>query len=382
MLIRGWLVRISLRGAAVYVVPLSVTVGWLVFVLWQSELGRAIDHWEAALMMVFGGFLGGSSPGGSGAVAFPVLTKLLDVPPSVARTFSLSIQAVGMTSAVAVILLTRRRLEPRAILVGVPAGIAGFLAAILLLGDRETPFLASEISAAYVKVTFTLVLAAMAYIMFVSLRQTDRGADRVPHWNRRVWFGLALCAFLGGGISSLTGTGVNVLVFLFIVVMCGLHPRVGIPTSVVIMAAISIVGLATLGVVDGQLAVGLGPTGEVVSVGGQAVAPLPAERWDLFGLWIAAVPIVVWAAPLGTWMVQRLHEDRLAKFVGTLAAVEVLSTFILLDELHSDPALIAYALLGLLVVLLGVRLLARNRHRILGLPRAERAASRLESPRS
>lgn len=360
--------RITLRMCAIFLVPATVTIAWLVYVLVADELGRAIDHWEASIMMVFGSFLAGSSPEGGGAVAFPVLTKVLEVPAEVARTFSLSIQAVGMTIAVLIIFITRRTVELRVVMIAVPAGAAGFLLALFLIGDTDSLFWKSKVSPAAVKVTFTIILAAMSYIMFVSLRRPDRGASRIPYWNKRIWIGMFLAAFLGGLITSLTGTGVNVMVFLFVVVMCGLHPRVGVPTSILIMASISLIGFLTLAVFDGQFDIGLGANGQVTSVGGTAVESLDPKRYDLFGLWLAAVPIVVWGAPLGTWVVHILREERLIAFVATLAATEVVSTVILLDELHSDVALIAYFVVGMGVAMLGVTLLSKYRRRILALP--------------
>ena len=66
------------RRSAMYGIPATVTLVWLVAVLASGSFGRALDHWQSALTMVFGSFLAGSSPVGGGAVAFPVFTKLLD----------------------------------------------------------------------------------------------------------------------------------------------------------------------------------------------------------------------------------------------------------------------------------------------------------------
>ena len=105
-----------LRQCAVYALPTAATVAWLVYVLSAGELDRLSHHWESAFTMIFGSFLAGSSPEGGGAVAFPVFTKVLEVPAQVARTFSLSIQAVGMTMAALIILLARRPVDPHAVL--------------------------------------------------------------------------------------------------------------------------------------------------------------------------------------------------------------------------------------------------------------------------
>ena len=378
--VRAWLragrpseVAQAWRRLALYGIPASVTLAWLVVMLATGSLGRALDHWQSTLTMIFGSFLAGSSPAGGGAVAFPIFTKVLEVPAPVARTFTLSIQAVGMTAAAAIMLLARRPLEPRVIATGLLAGGAGFVTGLLLLADADTPFWEPTIPASYVKVTFTLTLVSVSYIMFVSLRAQghDHGAPRIPHWNWRVWTGLIVATFLGGVISMLIGTGVNVLLFLFAVTMAGLHPRVGVASSIVTMAGLSVLGLVVLGIAHGQLDVELAASGHVVAVGGEAVSPLPADRYDLLGLWIAAIPVVVWGAPLGTYVVHLLAEHRLIAFVGVLAGTEVVSTFILLDDLRSDPALIAYAVGGLVTVLVGVRLLRRYRREILDLPAAE-----------
>ncbi len=65
-----------------------------------------------------------------------------------------------------------------------------------------------------------------------------------------------------------------------------------------------------------------------------------------------------------------LREERLIAFVGLMAATEVISTAIFLDELRHDPLLVVYALGGITVALVGVRLLAVHRRRLLALPAA------------
>lgn len=360
---------VGLRRSALYALPATATLTWLIFVLAAGELGRVGEHWESTITMIFGSFLAGSSPEGGGAVAFPVFTKVLEVPAEVARTFSLSIQAVGMTMASLIILIARRPIEPKAVLICVPAGIAGFLFSLFFLGDESAPFWPSnELSPAFIKISFTIILAAMSFMMFVTLYSGDAGSPQVRHWNRRVVLGLAFAAFIGGGITAWVGTGVNVMLFLFAVVLAGLHPRVGVPTSILTMATLSIVGLLTLGAADGQVNLELNVARDVVSVGGQAVGPLDGSRYDLTGLWLAAIPVVVWGAPLGTWVVHVLHEKRLILFVGVLALTEVVSTAILLDKLHEDAGLIAYFVVGMLVAMALILLAKRYRRSIMALP--------------
>jgi hypothetical protein len=121
-------------------VSLGVTVGWLVYATAFGQWERIIDNWASAVTMVFGSFVAGSTPQGGGAVAFPVFTKVLEVPSDVARSFSLCIQAIGMGTATLSILIHRRTVEWRAVAVGAPVAMVSFAAAMILLAEGDEPF--------------------------------------------------------------------------------------------------------------------------------------------------------------------------------------------------------------------------------------------------
>ncbi len=339
----------------------AATAIWAVVVV-AADLGaRVLENWESTVTMLFGSFLAGSSPEGGGAVAFPVFTKALEVPGPVARTFGLSIQAVGMTMASVAILLSGRPFHRRAAVVGSIAAVAGFLVAVALLGQPDQLFWPSTISTPWVKATFSIVLATTSIIMIAHLRHGD-AAHRELAWNRKLDLGLVLVAAAGGLLASLTGTGANILVFLFLVALADVLPKTALPTAIMIMTAVSVVGLVVFGLFDGQLAVET--VGDrVVSVGGEP-ADLDAGRADLLGLWLAAVPVVVWGAPLGSLAASLIREEHLVKFVAGLAAFEVLTTFLLVPELRSDRGLIIYLVIGLLVVPVGLLAARRNRRSI------------------
>ncbi|MGI9597308.1 MAG: hypothetical protein ACR2QK_14190, partial [Acidimicrobiales bacterium] len=118
----------------------AVTSIWAIAVLVGDLEERVLTNWESTVTMLFGSFLAGSSPEGGGAVAFPVFTKALEVPGPVARTFGLSIQAVGMSMATASILLSGRRFHRRAAVLGSGAAVGGFLLAAVLLGRPDELF--------------------------------------------------------------------------------------------------------------------------------------------------------------------------------------------------------------------------------------------------
>lgn len=354
-----------LRRVLLVALPVVGTLVWVAFVTIFDHWATVGDNWRSFVTMTFGSFVAGSTPQGGGTVAFPVFTKVFQSPASVARTFSMSIQAIGMGSAAIAILLSGKSVSKRAIAVGGSAAVLGFIVGLLVLADPTTTFWASRIPEAYVKVTFTVVLAALAYIVYLALDEGECGVSFLPVWNNRMWVGLTLAGFAGGIVTSLIGSGADVFAFLFLVIVAGLHPRIGVPTSVIIMALVSVVGLAVLGFGHGQLSTEVAG-GMVVAVGGTPIDPLPVSQVDLWGLWIAAAPAVMWGAPLGTMFVHNLSEKHLIVFLALMSGLEVVSTAIFLRQLHTDPWLLGYALIGLTVSVVVVRWLFANRDRLLG----------------
>ena len=351
------------RNALVVGLPAAFTVGWLIFVFAFGHFDRVADNGSAALTMAFGSFVAGSTPQGGGAVAFPVFTKLLAVPAPVARSFSLVIQATGMMMASASILLSGRKVDWKALGLGVTGGIIGLLVGLFVLGDPSTAFWDSRLDSAYVKVSFTLIIFAVALIVRKCATQTAK-YETVPDWGTRSVMVMLSFAFVGGIFSSLAGSGTDVILFVFLVLIAGVTPKVAIPTSIVAMATVSTLGLVILGLLHGQLNIGLAE-GNVVSVDDIAFGPEAAQRFDLFGIWLAAAPIVVWGAPLGAWVAARVSERMVIRFVGAMALLEVLTTAIFRDQFRTDFVLLSFGVVGLVFVWWAVNRLGRVSHWIM-----------------
>ena len=356
----------TLRG---FTISAVVTIIWVLAVSIAGAWGRVGDHVVAAVTMVFGSFVAGATPQGGGAVAFPVFTKALDVPAEAARSFSLCIQAIGMSCASLAIVAGRRRVVWSAVAIGAPAGVLAFVATLFLVGDPGLPFWPSTLPGPYIKVTFTLVVAAMGWVVLLGLRTPIRRvAGELPAIENRLRIALVVAGALGGAASALVGSGSDVFMYLFVVVLFGVRGGVGVPTSVVTMAIVSVAGFLVLGVFDGQLNVDINAAGLVTAVGGEQLAePLSTRQADLFGMWLAAVPIVAWGAPIGAWVASRMSPRALVMLALSIAAAEVLSTIIFLDSLRTDLALAVYSVIGLIVAIGGVMVLAANRQRLFGL---------------
>lgn len=346
-----------------------VTLVWLVAVIAFGQWGRIWDNIVAAPTMLFGSFVAGSTPQGGGAVAFPVFTKGLGISSEVARTFSLAIQSIGMTAATVSILVRRIPVSAPAILWALPPGIVGLFLGFGVLSDSSAPFWPSVLPGVYVKVGFTLLVVVMAFVVFLGSRVPAREVRTrlVPLTGRQIPF-IVVAGFIGGLVSSQVGSGMDVLLYLAVVVILGLDSRVGVPSSVIVMASLSVIGFVYLGLIQGHFFLEF-DAGFLTSVGGVPIADpqsYPASRYDLFGLWLAAVPIVCWGAPLGAAFAARITSRQLALFVALLAATEAITTIVFVTELRSDPGVIAFAITGAVVLLVVMYLCVQIRHRIAG----------------
>jgi len=269
-----------------------------------------LDNWFMSVTMAVGSFVAGSTSQGGGAVAFPVMTLGFDIAPKGARDFSMMIQSVGMTSASVAILWRRIAVEKTALVV---AGVAGAVGMIVSLEFVQQWFAPNP-----TKVFFVSLWLAFGFALWRinrvtgSIRRREL-SDRTP---RAILF-LAVSGFLGGIISGLLGSGLDILVFAMLVLGFRLCETVATPTSVILMASNSLVGFAWRGAGGG---------GE----------PIAVELWNY---WWVCVPIVAVGAPLGArfistrghqFVVRFLLAVILAQFLGALLIVPFDRTLTLL----------------------------------------------------
>jgi len=287
---------------------------WLAL-MWALDLWMEIvRHWPAALAMLFGSYFAGSTPIGGGAVGFPVLVLLLDEPVSLGRNFALAIQAVGMSSASILILVRRQPVAWR------PLGWT--LLASALATPLSYAFLVPLVPGPEVKLTFALIWAGFGMITLARLGSLLH--DRPLPATRARTDALAGIAIgvLGGIASSLTGVGINMVMYVVLVLVYRCDLRVAIPTAVIAMAVTAIYGTVT-------------------------AAATGALEPELLGHWIAAAPVVLFGAPLGALVVQMLHRRPTLVIVSILCLAQLVWTCV---ELRTGPRTIA-VLVGVSLVM-------------------------------
>lgn len=286
---------------------------WLALVTLGSHWHTVFEHWPIATAMAAGSYFAGSTPMGGGSVGFPVLVLLLGETAALGRDFSLAVQSVGMVSAAIFIFSTRRPLEWTLLrwsmigtLLGAPLG-AAFIAPII--GDLQ------------VKLLFAVIWCSFGVMNLIKLREIVRAEGitaSTTGFDREA--GL-LIGLLGGVSASITGVGIDMILYAALVLIYRADLKIAVPTSVVAMAFASVVGLI-------------------------AHAALGNISPAVFGHWLAAAPIVALGAPLGAWVVNRIPRTPTMLIVSALCVGQFVWTIV---DQHVHGAWLLAALGGVVV---------------------------------
>lgn len=280
----------------IFLIPVVVWLGWY-FLPDTPPFWAIAKHWRITLTMAIGSFIAGATSEAGGAVAFPVFTKILAIPPVQAKLFSLATQSIGMGTALLTILLLRIRVEWRAVIWVVCGSIA-----MLPIGFA----LADQLPTSAVRILFTVIQCSFALALWWHNR--DKNRDR---HTRLTCFGSLekICLFtlgmLGGLISGLLGSGLEIIVFSVLVLWFRLCEKAATPTVIVMMVFTSWSGFA------------------MIFSAGQFVPPVSEY-------WLAAIPVVAVGAPLGVYVCSRMSRILVVRTLLSLILLELLSSLILI----------------------------------------------------
>jgi uncharacterized membrane protein YfcA len=313
-------------------------LGWALLVALGGHLQTVLDHWPMAVAMAAGSYVAGSTPMGGGTVGFPVLVLLMDLPASLGRDFSFAIQAVGMTSASIYILCSRQELEwpmLRAALLGAVIGTP--------LGVVFIAPLASDL---FIKLLFASMWCSFGLLHLHRINEITSYVGMTPHdisFDHRVGFAVGLLASLS--VSSITGVGIDMMIYMVLVLWCHADLKIAIPTSVILMAFTSLVGIGVK-LLLGDLQPGT------------------------FENWLAAAPVVAIGAPLGALVVSKIGRRPTLIVVSLLCVVQFF-WMLAHERSHLTAWSLSAALLGVVLFLLifqdmyrhGYRLARRSRER-------------------
>jgi uncharacterized membrane protein YfcA len=272
-----------------YAFVAAFLVVWAVVVFHSGLLPEVASQWRISLVMVLGSLVAGSTPIGGGGVAFPFLVLWFGTPHDSARDFGLTIQSLGMTSAMIFILCRRVSIEARLLLWTMIGSLAG-----MLLG---TFAIVPHVAGNFVKLTFACVWLSFA-ILTIAKNHEFCAITGVRPMSPRAAVHVGLIVGLTGGIiASLIGVGTEMCVYTVLILLYRCDSRIAVPTAVSAMAATSMIGLAT------HLWIG-------------------DISHDVLTKFLAAGPLVIFGAPIGTYIVSVVPRLRMLYFISVLCVVQ------------------------------------------------------------
>lgn len=263
----------------------TILVCWTTYMAVTHNFYLIVKHYYAIITMVFGATIAGSSPEGSAAVIYPVFTLFLKIPPPVARNFAFAIQSIGMTSASVLILSSRIKVEWNYIKYVTFGGIFG-----LLIG---TYFVAPLIAPPVAKLFFVSLWLAFGIVLWNENRK-EQGVvfDKIQHFAKNDVVQLLILGLIGGVISSIFGTGINIFSFCFMTIYYRINEKVAIPSSVIIMTIETLLGFFMHAAV---------------------IKDFQPHAWEM---WLACIPFVAVFAPLGAYLINKVPRKAVANFLS------------------------------------------------------------------
>ena len=285
---------------------------WAVLMFGFGIFPEVLREWRMALVMILGSLVAGSTPMGGGAVSFPFLVLWLDVPPEVARNFGLVIQALGMTSAMIFILCRRVRIQGRVLIWAVAGAAGGMLAGTVVIAPRVPPN--------FVKLTFACMWMSFAVLTVVRNRElTSISGGRDVEGAAAMRSGL-IVGIVGGTIASIIGVGVEMALYTVLVLVYRSDMKIAVPTAVSGMAAASVMGVGT------HLVIGDIPR-------------------DVVMKFLAAGPIVIFGAPIGTYILTLVPRIRVLYFISALCALQFVFTLRSLERTWTEWSFVGIAMI-------------------------------------
>jgi len=293
--------------------------GWLLLVTMGGHLDTVLAHWPIGAAMIGGSFVAGSTPMGGGTVGFPVLVLAMDLPATLGRDFSFAVQSVGMTSASIFILCRRQELEWPMLRAALAGALVGTPVGVL--------YVAPLVSDLAIKLTFATVLCSFGLLHLRRIGEITGYHGITPTdlaFDNKAGFAVGLLGSMT--IASITGVGVDMLLYMVLVLLCHADLRIAIPTSVILMAFTSLVGIG-------------------VKAATGTVQPGTFENW------LAAAPVVALGAPLGALFVSRIGRRPALLFVSLLCVAQFAWTLVH-ERVWQSPWILVATLLGVVVFLL------------------------------
>lgn len=274
---------------------------WACYLFENDYFHLFSENWFMSVTMLFASFIAGATSEGGGAVAFPVMTLLFKIKPTVARDFSLMIQSFGMIMAAVSIFIFKIKVLPRVILFATLGGILGLILGFHFLNNLMPP--------AYIKMFFTsfwLSFGISLYLM--SKHSSDFNKQTLSEFGFKEVSIFFLIGVFGGAITSLTGTGIDIVTFSILTLVYRVCLKVATPTTVVLMGVNSLIGFMYKANVLGGM---------------------DQNSWNYL---LVCIPIVIIGAPVGAIFISNKSRKLVQNILLTSIVIQFVTSLLIVPQ--------------------------------------------------
>uniref|UniRef100_A0A1I7TTP5 Sulfate_transp domain-containing protein n=1 Tax=Caenorhabditis tropicalis TaxID=1561998 RepID=A0A1I7TTP5_9PELO len=252
------------------------------------------DYWHMPVTMIVGALISGMTAEGAGAVAFPVMTLVLHLAPSIARDFALMIQSIGMMAALVCVVFMKVKFDERSVILGIAGAIP--------VTPYSTPLLQIDplFSGAQKKMLFVSIWTSFAFALGILNSQKKRPTFvKVPEFC--VWKGVLLFStgVIGGIFDAFAGSGIDICMFSMLTLLFRVSEKTATPTTMILKGIVSMFGFY-------YRAVQMGDISEIA--------------WKYF---TCTIPVVATMAPIGSFLGSHLHRQVIAALIYLLEAASL-----------------------------------------------------------
>ncbi len=153
-------------------------------------------------------------------------------------------------------------------------------------------------------VTFWLSFGlVLYYVNEIYKRQT---VDSLPHFSPFEKFTILIVGIIGGTLSSMLGSGLDIFSFSYVTMRYHLSEKVATPTSVVIMAINSLVGFFLHYFI---------------------IRDFGAEE---FSYWMVCIPVVIFGAPFGAYFINNKTREFISKFLYVIILAQFIGALFII----------------------------------------------------
>ena len=299
----------------IYLIFLSIVMfGWFYYMFQNDSFEIYTRQWATVITMIFGSFIAGASPEGSAAIAYPIFTLILKIEPAVARNFAFAIQSIGMTSASLLIIGMRLKVDWNYIIFVTIGGVVG-----LFLG---TYYVVPYVSPVQAKLFFVSLYLSFGIALWIQNRRPKREVfEKIEDFKNSDKVRLIAFGLVGGIISSIFGTGINIFTFCLMTIYYRVSEKIATPSSVIIMTIETILGLF----IHTQLTKDFQP--------------------EAFEIWLACVPFVAVFAPLGAFVISKMPREGIATLLYWILIIQFFGAMFVIK-----PTLLQFFLCMLVLV--------------------------------